>query len=82
MKKPYEHIIFEVSERIAWIRFNRPDQLNAMNFKMMNEIIDAFPEVDRQQLRQLTRAAIKEAKSGDNRVEYRKLFQFLKALAE
>ena len=46
MKKPYEHIIFEVSERIAWIRFNRPDQLNAMNFKMMNEIIDALETIN------------------------------------
>lgn len=48
----------------------------------MTEIVEAFPSVDRQQMRQIVRAAIKEKNSGDERVEYRKLFQFLKSLSE
>lgn len=44
--KPFEHIKYEVEERIAWIRFNRPEQLNAMNARMMNEIIEAIEMVN------------------------------------
>lgn len=43
----FQHIKYKVSDRIAWIRFNRPDQLNAMNMKMMNEIIEALGRVNR-----------------------------------
>lgn len=42
----YENIIFEVNEKIAWLKFNRPDQLNAMNSGMMGEIIDALKKID------------------------------------
>lgn len=38
----FQHIKYEISDRIAWIRFNRPDQLNAMNRQMMSEIIEAL----------------------------------------
>lgn len=42
----YQHILYEVKEKVAWITFNRPDQLNAMNAVMMGEIIDALQVVD------------------------------------
>jgi len=41
----YQHILFEVKEKIAWLTFNRPEQLNAMNAQMMNEIIHALEEI-------------------------------------
>lgn len=43
----YEHILVEVKDKIAWLTFNRPDQLNAMNAQMMNEIIDALGVIDK-----------------------------------
>jgi enoyl-CoA hydratase/carnithine racemase len=42
----YQHILFEVRDKIAWIAFNRQDQLNAMNARMMNEIIYALKEIN------------------------------------
>jgi len=42
----YEHILFSIKDRIAWLTFNRPDQLNAMNARMMDEIIDALGQVN------------------------------------
>jgi enoyl-CoA hydratase/3-hydroxypropionyl-coenzyme A dehydratase len=42
----YQHILFEVKEKIAWLTFNRPEQLNAMNAQMMNEIIYALEEIN------------------------------------
>ena len=43
----YEHIILDINNKIAWIRFNRPEQLNAMNALMMDEIIHALDYVDK-----------------------------------
>lgn len=34
----YQTIIFSVENNIAWIRFNRPDKLNAMNAQLISEI--------------------------------------------
>jgi enoyl-CoA hydratase/carnithine racemase len=42
----YQHIIFEVKDKMAWLTFNRPEQLNAMNAQMMEEIIQALGEID------------------------------------
>jgi enoyl-CoA hydratase/carnithine racemase len=42
----YQQIKFEVKDKIAWLTFNRPEQLNAMNSKMMNEIVHALSEID------------------------------------
>ncbi len=42
----FQHIKYSVSDRIAWIRFNRPDQLNAMNKLMMHEIVEALGKVN------------------------------------
>lgn len=43
----YENIILEIHNKIAWIKFNRPEQLNAMNALMMDEIIHALDFVDK-----------------------------------
>lgn len=42
----YKHILFEIKEKMAWLTFNRPEQLNAMNAQMMNEIIHALEEIN------------------------------------
>lgn len=42
----FKFIKYEVSQKVAWITFNRPDQLNAMNRQMMDEIIDALDRVN------------------------------------
>jgi len=47
-----------------------------------DELFARFPDCDRQQLRQLTRSAINERQKGDQHIQYRKLFQFLKRLGE
>lgn len=41
----YQFILFEVTGKIAWLTFNRPEQLNAMNAQMMNEIIHALEAI-------------------------------------
>lgn len=42
----YNNIILEIENKVAWLKFNRSDQLNAMNSEMMAEIIDALKEID------------------------------------
>ena len=37
----YKNIIFNIEEEIATITFNRPKVLNAMNFEVLTEILDA-----------------------------------------
>jgi enoyl-CoA hydratase/carnithine racemase len=38
----FKFIKYEIDQKVAWIKFNRPDQLNAMNRQMMDEIIEAL----------------------------------------
>ena len=38
----YEHIIFEVKEKIATITLNRPNQLNALNETLLSEYVHAL----------------------------------------
>jgi enoyl-CoA hydratase/3-hydroxypropionyl-coenzyme A dehydratase len=42
----YQYILFEVKDKIAWLTFNRPEQLNAMNAQMMSEIIHSLEEIN------------------------------------
>lgn len=42
----YKNIILEVDNKVAWLKFNRPDQLNAMNSEMMREIIEALTKIN------------------------------------
>jgi enoyl-CoA hydratase/carnithine racemase len=41
----YQHILFEIRDKIAWLTFNRPEQLNAMNAQMMTEILHGLHEI-------------------------------------
>ena len=42
----YQYIVLEIKNKIAWLTFNRPGQLNAMNAQMMNEIIHALGKIN------------------------------------
>ena len=54
----YQHILFDVKDKIAWLTFNRPEQLNAMNAQMMNEIIHALGEINEADAKQVRVAVI------------------------
>src|SRR6202142_4297075 len=41
----YDNLLFEVSEKIARITFNRPNVLNALNRKTMDELGDCLKKV-------------------------------------
>src|SRR5271169_3173465 len=43
----YENLLFEVKNQIAWITFNRPKVLNALNFKTLDEFGHCLEEVRR-----------------------------------
>lgn len=57
------------------------EQLVSGDRAAMDEVLNAYPHADRQQLHTLVRQAIRERESG-GMVVYRKLFQFLKQLQE
>ena len=42
----YQYIDFTVSDQVAWIAFNRPDQLNAMNLVLMRELCEALDQAN------------------------------------
>ncbi len=46
MDKIVENVFIGIEDRIATLVFNRPDQLNAMNRQMMDEIIDAIKTIN------------------------------------
>ena len=46
MDKTFENIFVEIENGIAVLVFNRPEQLNAMNRKMMDEIIEAIISIN------------------------------------
>jgi enoyl-CoA hydratase/carnithine racemase len=54
----YKHIVLEINDRIAWLTFNRPAQLNAMNAQMMGEIIRALGEINVTDTREVRVAVI------------------------
>jgi enoyl-CoA hydratase/carnithine racemase len=43
----YEQIQYSVADKIATITLNRPEKLNAFTGTMMNELIDAFGKIDK-----------------------------------
>ena len=42
----YETIVVEKKNKTLWVGLNRPKTLNAMNFQMINEVIEAFTILD------------------------------------
>ncbi|MDN5217290.1 enoyl-CoA hydratase/isomerase family protein [Fulvivirgaceae bacterium BMA12] len=46
MTSSYDHIEILVEDNLAFLVFNRPDQLNAMNRKMMSEIIQGIEAIN------------------------------------
>ena len=44
--KPYQHIKYQVENRIATITLNRPEKLNAFTATMREELIRAFSRAD------------------------------------
>ena len=42
----YRTIVFSVNDRTAWIRFNRPDKLNAMNKELLADLEQALIECE------------------------------------
>ena len=42
----YQHLRYDVADGVATIAFDRPDQLNAMNRRLMEEIIHAVDRLD------------------------------------
>jgi enoyl-CoA hydratase len=47
MKMAYDTLIVEIEDYVALIRLNRPDALNALNLKLMQELADALTSADR-----------------------------------
>ncbi|MGC6512690.1 MAG: enoyl-CoA hydratase-related protein [Parvibaculales bacterium] len=46
MSRTYETISFEQKGRVAVVKLNRPDSLNALNSQVMSEIVSCFQSVD------------------------------------
>ena len=44
---PYESVLTEIRDRVGLIRLNRPQQLNALNAQLMEELAAALEEFDR-----------------------------------
>ncbi len=68
------------------LRFHQLEQwrnrLIAGDSRVMAEIIEQFPEVDRQHINQLVRNAVKEQNLEKSPVSSRKLFRYLKDMTE
>jgi enoyl-CoA hydratase len=45
---PYENLLYEIRDGIAWITLNRPQVLNALNRKTMEELDHCLQELERQ----------------------------------
>jgi enoyl-CoA hydratase len=43
----YEHLLITKESGYALIQFNRPEVLNALNIKLMSELVDALEELDK-----------------------------------
>ncbi|MCS6880063.1 MAG: enoyl-CoA hydratase [Oscillochloridaceae bacterium] len=47
VSQSYQHLLFELDERLAFITMNRPAKRNALSLEHMEELIDAFRTVGR-----------------------------------
>jgi ribosome-associated protein len=78
---------FDASSKSHLMQFHRLEQwrerLISDDADVTNEIADEYPDLDRQHLRQLVRnAASERTEERDPPIHYRKLFQYLKSLAD
>jgi enoyl-CoA hydratase/carnithine racemase len=42
----FQTILFEVRNQIAFVTFNRPESMNAVNRQMARELVDAFRQIE------------------------------------
>ena len=42
----FETILFEVRNQIAWVTFNRPESMNAVNRQMARELVEACKQIE------------------------------------
>jgi enoyl-CoA hydratase len=49
LEKKYENIIVEKKEKVGIVTLNRPKQLNALNSKLLEEIVDALKIFDKEE---------------------------------
>ena len=42
---PYENLLYEPGDGLAWLTFNRPERLNALNGRTLDELADALERV-------------------------------------
>lgn len=47
MAVTYKTILFEQKGRVAIVKLNRPDSLNALNTQVMGEVVDCFESIDK-----------------------------------
>ena len=85
---PIQQIVDELDASSA-AHVQKFHQLESWRERLINgddaafaEIVEQYPQCDRQHLRTLTRQAMQEHEKGEQHVQFRKLFQFLKKLEE
>ena len=42
----FQTILFETRNQIAWVTFNRPESMNAMNRQMTQDLIEACRQIE------------------------------------
>src|SRR5437773_11557024 len=42
----FETILFDVRDQIAWVTFNRPESMNAVNRQMAQELVEACKQIE------------------------------------
>ena len=42
----YQTVLFEVRNQIAYVTFNRPESMNAVNRQMARELVDACNQIE------------------------------------
>ena len=86
--QPIQQIVDELDASSA-AHVQKFHQLESWRERLINgddaafaEIVEQYPQCDRQHLRTLIRQAMQEHEQGEQHVQFRKLFQFLKKLEE
>ena len=65
----YQYILVERNEHVGIVTLNRPKEFNALNFQLVDELIDALEELDRDdQIRCLVITGASRSSRGDNKI--------------